>query len=225
MQAISPIINALKQAIVPGRRFSEHELIKLVSAQALAPFDSLNLSLNSNLFSAHFLLRHCLYHLQNDYAAQKPQQYRLALSALGAQLFAHNDAKAASSKDITTKAFAPEDQALRAYYLDIRHYFETTEEQVDALLTSFWQRYLSQDDVSEAYRSLELSEGASLSEVRIAYRKLAQSHHPDKGGDPQSFARISAAKRLLVQHLSWFVFSLGRSHFETNTLGHHISFM
>lgn len=202
MQAISPIINVLKQAIVPGRRFSEHELIKLMSQQGLAPFDTLNLSLNSHLFSAHFLMRHCLYHLQDEYAAQTPQHYILALSALGAQLFAYERSATGASKALNTEALETESSALRAYYLDIRHYFETTEEQVDALLNSFWQRYLSQDDVSAAYQSLELAPGASLSEVKSAYRRLAQSQHPDKGGNSQAFAKISAAKRLLVQHLS-----------------------
>lgn len=35
-------------------------------------------------------------------------------------------------------------------------------------------------------------------EIRAAYIALAQQHHPDKGGDPSTFAKINEAYRLLT---------------------------
>lgn len=34
-------------------------------------------------------------------------------------------------------------------------------------------------------------------EIRLAYRSAARRHHPDRGGDPERFAQIAAAYRLL----------------------------
>lgn len=44
---------------------------------------------------------------------------------------------------------------------------------------------------------LQISSTATLAEVRAAYKSLAAKHHPDKGGDPDEFARINAAHRAL----------------------------
>lgn len=47
------------------------------------------------------------------------------------------------------------------------------------------------------YRILGISKNASVDEIKKAYRKLAQTYHPDKGGDPAKFKEINEAYQVL----------------------------
>jgi len=47
--------------------------------------------------------------------------------------------------------------------------------------------------MTDYYSILGVSEGASPDEIKKAYRKLANQHHPDKGGDQAKFKDISVA--------------------------------
>ena len=47
------------------------------------------------------------------------------------------------------------------------------------------------------YDTLGLEHGASIDNVKSAYRKLAVLHHPDKGGDAEKFKEISSAYTIL----------------------------
>lgn len=50
----------------------------------------------------------------------------------------------------------------------------------------------------EALAILELAWGASTAAVKAAHRRLVKVHHPDMGGDAESFRRINAAYQLLI---------------------------
>lgn len=47
------------------------------------------------------------------------------------------------------------------------------------------------------YSILGINKNASQDEIKKAYRKLAIKHHPDKGGDPEQFKKISEAYETL----------------------------
>ena len=54
--------------------------------------------------------------------------------------------------------------------------------------------------VEQAFATLGLPSTATLVEVTTAYRRAALLHHPDKGGDEQTFKAILSAKDHLVQY-------------------------
>lgn len=54
------------------------------------------------------------------------------------------------------------------------------------------------DSRAEALAILGLGAGATLREVKAAHRRLVKRHHPDVGGQVDTFRRIDAAYRLLI---------------------------
>jgi curved DNA-binding protein len=52
--------------------------------------------------------------------------------------------------------------------------------------------------MANAYETLGVPKGASESEIKRAYRKLAGQHHPDKGGDTHKFQEIQSAYETLT---------------------------
>lgn len=57
----------------------------------------------------------------------------------------------------------------------------------------------------DCYRLLELPTGASIDDVKRAYRRLARRYHPDSGtfaASPERFASVSAAYRQLADRVA-----------------------
>merc|ERR1711977_142375 len=52
-------------------------------------------------------------------------------------------------------------------------------------------------DTTGLYKILGVDKDASDSEIKKAYRKLAMKHHPDKGGDPDTFKGMTEAHTIL----------------------------
>lgn len=49
------------------------------------------------------------------------------------------------------------------------------------------------------YAALHLLSSAPVSVVKAAYKALALEHHPDRGGDPETFSKITAAYTKLTE--------------------------
>jgi len=52
-------------------------------------------------------------------------------------------------------------------------------------------------DTTGLYKALGVEKSASAAQIKKAYRKLAIKHHPDKGGDEQTFKKINEAFAIL----------------------------
>jgi len=50
----------------------------------------------------------------------------------------------------------------------------------------------------EYYQTLGISRNASAKEVKLAYRKAAMRHHPDRGGDEEEFIKVQRAYAVLM---------------------------
>ena len=151
---------------------AEHPLLQTISGQG-----------NVQLFQRHFLLRHCLYCLQRDLAEANGDS--IEITPLMITLFpAH-----AAQQQIQSAA---NNLALRQFYLDENNIHTSTEE-IENLLTGFWQHYVKYINQDEAWEVLGLQSGSSLQEVTDRYRTLAARNHPDKGGDEEAFIKIRSA--------------------------------
>ena len=184
--AIAEITTIIKNALQKSPQ-GETEYNLLKSLEAHSCFQELLGSGDLLLFRRHFLLKHCLYRLQEQ--LWREGEGVLSIGLLKISLTIPKDD---GDKDVG-EAVAP---SLKAYYLDWNN-FESNEEEVDALLNSFWQdyaKYIQQDD---AWEILGVPVGSNQSAITIRYRELAATHHPDKGGDKDMFIKIRAAYEVL----------------------------
>ncbi|MBA53671.1 MAG: molecular chaperone [Pseudomonadales bacterium] len=139
------------------------------------------------LFKKNFLMMNGLYQLQRS--LWEEGSLVLSIATLDIQLLPLSEWE--------QKGTLPDhSDPMRDYYLDWQHYYETTEEDVAALLASFWLRQ-DGDARQEALTTLQLSHDATPREIKQRYQKLAQEHHPDRGGDQGCFMEIRAAYELL----------------------------
>ena len=70
------------------------------------------------------------------------------------------------------------------------------------IFDNFWQRFGDVDEQTMALRTLKLKADADLSEITRSYRTLASRHHPDRGGDNETFINIRRAYELLRQEVA-----------------------
>lgn len=185
LPVLEHVIDCLETHLDAHPDTTEHALITHCQQEGLEPYTQLNLKHSRELFCAHFLTRHALYTLQNRYL--RATRYVLHISATRIERLPYQAGKAALC----------ERDPVKDYYLEFSHYFDTSEDEVNDLLNSFWQRFLANDQRSEALATLGLEADADYPRVKQRYRQLAQNHHPDKGGDVEEFQRIQRAKQLL----------------------------
>lgn len=188
---LAPILSSIDEFLNHFPLTSEHALIKHLQQSAIPPFDLFSLSQAKDLFNAHFLCMHALYHLKHQYAAQKTYHLHIHAIQIERVEFVSANSVANSHSGIINS------DPLEAYYLNPKHYFETQEEDIQTMLKSFWEKYLAQDEKYSSLQILELPEDADTKMVQQQYRRLAQKHHPDKGGCAIRFNEIRQAKAVL----------------------------
>ncbi|MDH3353828.1 MAG: DnaJ domain-containing protein [Chromatiales bacterium] len=164
------------------KRLGEHEGFSNIGHQGSLP-----------LFQKHFMIMNGLYQLQQSLWDEE----HLALDISPLKIFI---ARPTTEGDAIHPAIA-ESIELRLYYLDWSNLVETTEEDVIALHQNFWDRLNYDEGRNTALATLDLDEGASSTEIRTRYKKLAAEHHPDRGGNRNQFIEIRKAYELLKTFL------------------------
>lgn len=147
------------------------------------------------LFQSHFLLFHCLYRLRDQYLSQGVSDLEISALTIIKKPLTTFAAKA-------KKALNPHDP-LAEYYLDSSHFTSTSGEDVEALLNSFWKKMWIQPshaDIDNALLVMELEKPIPLAELKVQYRRLANRHHPDKGGDGEQFKKVCQAFQQLKHY-------------------------
>ena len=167
---------------------SEYELMRWLGREGHESYKQSFLQDNLALFRAHFILFHALYRLR-DRLWEDASGF-LEISAV--KIIRH-------PYQATEDGLQPLDD-LREYYLDIRNLTDTTETDVDDMLRSFWEKYLTADDRVEALKTLELQEPVGYAEIKERYRERALEHHPDRGGSEETIKEINHAMSVLERY-------------------------
>lgn len=179
---IAPLLVLLQRA---DGSYKVHELMAALRQQGAIPVLADDEQLQ--LFRVNFLIMNALYQLQ---AELYEEGWWLVISTLDIRLEPLADTPEASH------AFAVGDN-LCSYYLDWQVFWQTDRAEVEALLNRFWRAYDGEGHKAEALALFELNEGASQEAIRRRWRELALQHHPDRGGDAETFIRIRWAWQCL----------------------------
>ena len=184
------VTDLLATYLADGRRCPEYELIRWLQAPEQGIFREDALSDSMTLFRANFIVMHALYRLRDRWLTAG--RGYLQISALDIGLVPLSSGGGTELPD--------QHDALAEYYLDLNN-LDTDQASVDALLNDFWQRMVIPEHYDDDLAVLELTPPVDRSTLRQQYRRLANQHHPDKGGDAEAFRKVSSAyQRLRYQH-------------------------
>ncbi len=142
------------------------------------------------LYRSHFILFHLLYCLRTELA---PAGEDLEIHCLDIRLRRCPPAGAGAGNAVA------EHDGVADFYMDLENLEGMDADAVDRLIAEGLSRIERHGRRGEALSVLGLEEPASVDEVRLAYRRLAMRHHPDRGGDTETLQRINEAYLLLAK--------------------------
>ena len=169
---------------------SEFQLIQQLKARHSTHIPNLGLADKLVLFRIHFLLFNALYLLRERLWGR--QEAHLEIGPLCVQLQPWQPGSAELARH----------DPLRDYYLDLRHLRDTTERDVEKLLSSFWTRMQGSDEKRAALELFELNvdQPLDLAVIKQRYRQLVSLHHPDRGGSTGRLQSINLAMEILQRY-------------------------
>ncbi|MFT2098485.1 DNA-J related domain-containing protein [Marinomonas sp. 2405UD66-6] len=187
---VGPILAILKKS---PNGISEFDILKALK-DLLPAFSQLADDSNLQLFRQHFLIMNALYQLQTS--LWQEENLVLDITATRITLFSASQVKLSGSTHLSDSV----DAKLAAYYLDWDEYEKTDADGVSRLLNSFFKGIsLTGSDRNSALKILEIdAENPTKADIKQQYRKLAQQHHPDRGGDQDRFIDLRQAYEYLM---------------------------
>ncbi|MGO2354945.1 MAG: DNA-J related domain-containing protein [Marinomonas foliarum] len=186
---VGPILEILR---LHPDGISEFDILKTLKEQ-LPEFSQLADDMNLQLFRQHFLIMNALYQLQSS--LWQEENLLLNISALRINLLSATQIQRSASTNLSDSV----DAKLAAYYLDWEEYEKTDADAVAQLLNSFYKGISLPGNRDSALKTLQLkTSNPSKSDIKQQYRKLAQKHHPDRGGDQDVFIGLRQAYEYLM---------------------------
>jgi len=194
---VVPLLSILKKH---HQSFSIHKLVSLLKEDETLK-KHLDTQSHVDLYHTNFMVMNGLFQLQEQL---QEEGLFLQISSMDITLLSSGLSSDLSSGLTSDSDSAPEQSLqlgqqnkLKDFYLDWSNCEGITSEQVQALLDEFWQRYRDQDKYEWALQILDLDNSVSQEQLQQRYRSLAQQHHPDKGGDSETFMQVREAYLLI----------------------------
>lgn len=163
---------------------SEHELMSALANDDPPLLSNAFADLLST-FRAHCLLFNALYRLRD--ALWEQREAHLDINPLKLRLLPYCEGRAGLA----------EADRLRDYYLDLERLEDIDEAEVARLLATFYAKLKGGPQRAEALAELGLEDPVEDDVIKQAYRRLAQRHHPDRGGDTRRLQQLNAAMATL----------------------------
>jgi len=166
---------------------SEHDFLHTLDVQGF--FKTLDAAASSTLllFQKHFLLFHVLYSINQQRVADKRGGLQITPMLIKQLDYLEADTQIG------------EFDSLCDYYLELENLTSATGDKVDDLLNGFWEKYLRNEKRGAALEALGLNDPVTDAQIVQRYRKLANVHHPDKGGDKDIIQEINEAYVVLIR--------------------------
>ncbi len=183
--------NEIKKFIIShSEGFKEFELMKHLEENndCIKSVDGTD---ELSLFKKHFLIMNALYKLQDCYWEEDKARLHISATRIYLKKFTDGDTYVHPSTDNSNAK-------LKEYYLEWSNLIEMSQQSVEQLLDEFWIKYYAIDKRSDALKLLGLSAQASHKEIKTKFKNLAARHHPDKGGDADTFIQIRNAYEILI---------------------------
>jgi len=166
---------------------SEYDLLGRLKEMGLPVFEELDFADRLALFRAHFLLFHHLYGLRDRLEAERRETIDIHCLRIALRPW----------RPGVDGLPGPPDP-LGRYYRDLANIKETDRRAVEEMLARFGNRLAEGDRLAECLETLGLTAPASREAVKRRFRRLALTHHPDRGGDPGRFRRLRRAAEMLL---------------------------
>lgn len=166
----------------------EYELLKFIEEKHPDFFDSLGTS--PTLYRKHFFLFHQLY-LLNDELNKNSSQLKISVLEISI------------SHSVKGSPAIGEIDHLKSFYLNKQNLY-LSEDEILNMKKMFWKKYVALDKKADAIKLLELENIEPLDKkiIKQQYNRLANQHHPDRGGEQAQFIAIKQAyeelKRLFI---------------------------
>ncbi|RBP79434.1 molecular chaperone DnaJ [Marinomonas rhizomae] len=186
---VGPILAILKNH---PNGMSEFDILKELKIQ-LTEFSQLADDPNLQLFRQHFLIMNALYQLQSS--LWQEESLMLNISATRIHILSAAQITLSDSTSLNNSV----DAKLAAYYLDWEEYEKTDADEVSRLLNSFYKGISLSGNRDSALKTLHIDNShPTKATIKQQYKKLAQKHHPDRGGDQEIFIGLRQAYEYLM---------------------------